>query len=202
MADILPLAEDLPLFEGYEPPPPVEPEPPMSADRRRTKRQADNIAAGVHPLTRGPLHELASRHRDAASPKSDPFTCGSCWFRESFRRHNNAYPKCTFGLTAEMPYLTSSPRISASATTDVRRRHSIGRSGCSTEYPGGERLMLPSEIHPTMSHNPFARFFARMTEIHPADAAQCPTCRQPTPCDTMRALWIYDLEARPLDGGR
>lgn len=113
-------AQDAPLFEGYEPPPAPEPEPLMSADRRRTKRQADQIAAGIHPLTRGPIHALASRYRDADSPKGDPFTCGSCYFRESLTNRSRSYPKCTFGLTAEMKYLTDSPRISASAATDVR----------------------------------------------------------------------------------
>lgn len=115
--------DDIPLFDGYESAAreirPSE-QPGLSADRRRTLRQAEHIAAGIHPLTRGPLHELASRHRDAASPKSDPFTCGSCWFREVIGHHNRSYPKCTFGLTNEMKYITASPRISASAATDVR----------------------------------------------------------------------------------
>jgi hypothetical protein len=88
----------------------------MSADRRRTKRQAKQIAAGIHPLTKRRLHPLASPARDAGSPKSDPFTCGSCWFRESFKYHDRAFAKCAFGLTVE----GDAPRISHSAATDVR----------------------------------------------------------------------------------
>ena len=110
---------DVPLFPGFEPEV-REPEPPMSADRRRTMRQAEDVAAGRHPLTRGPLHELASRHRDASAPKSDPFTCGSCWFRQQFQAGNSKFSKCTFGITNEMRYVTDSPRISGSVATDVR----------------------------------------------------------------------------------
>lgn len=111
---------ELTLFEGYESPPPPEPPPPTSADRRRTLRQAADIAAGRHPLTGGPLHTQASRNRDATAPKDDPFTCGSCWFRELFRPGNRRVAKCTFGLTNEMPYVTAAPRITGSVASDVR----------------------------------------------------------------------------------
>lgn len=96
------------LFEGYEP---VEAVPSMSADRRRTQRQAANVAAGIHPLTGGVLHPLASRHRDADAPKDDPFTCGSCWFRDVLRYHGRSYAKCT---------ADDGRHISHSAATDVR----------------------------------------------------------------------------------
>lgn len=124
MPSIAPQDQAEVLFPGFEPPAPLPAEPKVSADRSRTLRQTAAIAMGLHPLSlviRGlQLHPLASRHRDAASPKDDPFTCGSCYFRQAFDHHTRAYLKCTFGLTAEMPYLTSSPRISASATTDIR----------------------------------------------------------------------------------
>ena len=111
------------LFPGYEPERrelrPSE-QPDLSADRRRTLRQAERIADGIHPLTRGPLHELASRHRHANAPKNDPFTCGSCWFRAQFSAGNSKFAKCTFGMTNEHRYVTDAPRISASVTTDVR----------------------------------------------------------------------------------
>jgi hypothetical protein len=95
------------LFDGYEP---MEPEPveKVSADRRRTLRQAANIAAGIHPLTKGKLHARASRDRDASSPKTDPFTCGSCYFREVQQHRGKTYPKCTFWDSSH------------SAATDVR----------------------------------------------------------------------------------
>ena len=107
------------LFEGWEPVAreirPSE-RAGLSADRRRTLQQAERIADGIHPLTRGPLHELASRHRDASSPKDDPFTCGSCYFRSSLRHHDGSYAKCTLGSTAEK----RGPYVAHSASTDVR----------------------------------------------------------------------------------
>lgn len=112
------------LFPGYEPE--VRPllpseEPGLSADRKRTLRQAEEVQAGIHPLTKGPLHPLASKHRDAASPKADPFTCGSCWFRQLVKHHDYRYPKCFHG--AENPTDTAAgrlPWVTGSAATDVR----------------------------------------------------------------------------------
>lgn len=114
--------EDIPLFGGYEPPPAPEPEPPLSADRRRTLRQAQQIAAGLHPLTGQRLHLLASRHRDATAPKSDPFTCGSCYFREVWRYHGRSYAKCVFSGSrgADEVEKFGYPRVSHGAATDVR----------------------------------------------------------------------------------
>lgn len=107
------------LFPGYEPAVrelrPSE-QPGLSADRKRTLRQAERIADGIHPLTGGPLHELASRHRDASAPKDDPFTCGSCYFREVLTYHNRNYAKCIAGASVE----NGAPRISHSPATDVR----------------------------------------------------------------------------------
>lgn len=107
------------LFPDFEPPVrelrPSE-QPDLSADRRRTLRQAENIADGIHPLTGGPLHSLASVYRDAAAPKDDPFTCGSCYFRASLRYHNGTYAKCVLGATTDKP----GPYVTHSAATDVR----------------------------------------------------------------------------------
>lgn len=117
----VPSAEDLPLFDGYEPPPTLEPEPPFSAGQRLTKRQAANVTAGIHPLTRGRLHPLASRHRDADSPKSDPFTCGSCYFREVIPYRGKSYPKCVFDpRRSGADSLDKYARVSHSTASDVR----------------------------------------------------------------------------------
>lgn len=113
------MSDDVALFEGYEPPEPEIVEK-LSADRRRTQRQTQLVAAGMHPLTKGKIHPLASRNRDATSPKDDPFTCGSCWFREVFQPGNRKVAKCTFGLTNEHPYITAAPRISGGPATDLR----------------------------------------------------------------------------------
>lgn len=96
------------LFPGYEPPEPPE---QVSADRRRTLRQQRDVASGRHPLTGGPLHPLASRHRDASAPKADPFTCGSCYFRQVLRAKGGSYPKCL---------ADDGRRVSHSAASDVR----------------------------------------------------------------------------------
>lgn len=94
----------------------------LSADQRRTLRQAEDVAAGIHPLTGGRLHPLASRHRDAASPKRDPFTCGSCHWREVLRYHGKAYPKCVNpgAMGADDYERFGPPTVTHSAATDVR----------------------------------------------------------------------------------
>lgn len=108
------------LFGGYEPAEAL-PEPKVSAGRRLTMRQAETIAAGRHPLTGGPLHDLASRHRDAAAPKADPFTCGSCWFRTVVRYHGKTYPKCLFDpKRGPDDTLDEYARVSHCTATDVR----------------------------------------------------------------------------------
>lgn len=108
------------LFEGWEPeertPRPSE-DMTLSAGRRLTLRQAEMIEDGIHPLTRGRLHNLASRARDAEAPKADPFTCGSCWFREVVKYHDRSYAKCYFGVTNED---RRAPRVSNGPATDVR----------------------------------------------------------------------------------
>ncbi len=112
---------EVPLFPGFEPPQ-VDTGPALSPDQRRTRRQADAIALGRHPLTGGPLHPLASRHRDADAPKADPFTCGSCRFREVLRYHGKGYPKCVNpgALSAEEYERRGPATITHSAASDVR----------------------------------------------------------------------------------
>ncbi|HEY9264592.1 MAG TPA: hypothetical protein VIQ11_08325 [Mycobacterium sp.] len=112
--------DDAPLFPGFEPPEKPEHNPSLSAGQRLTLRQAADISVGRHPLTGGTLHELASRHRDSASPKKDPFTCGSCYFRSSELYHNTSYPKCWLpapGSSADKPRYT---RVTHGPATDVR----------------------------------------------------------------------------------
>lgn len=122
------------LFDGWEPevrePKPSE-DMTLSAGRRLTLRQAEMVADGVHPLTRGPLHPLASKHRDADAPKGDPFTCGSCYFRNVEKYHDSSYPKCWLpgpvrayrkGEAGEWRWETveGAPRVTHGPASDVR----------------------------------------------------------------------------------
>lgn len=86
-ADPLPGMPDLP--------PPAPEVPKGSAGQRLTERQAQDVRDGRHPLTRGPLHPMAAPEVcTPGAPRNQPFTCGSCRFRELVRWHDKAYPKC------------------------------------------------------------------------------------------------------------
>lgn len=114
------------LFDGWDPPvrePLPSEDMSLSAGRRLTLRQAEQVTAGIHPLTRGPLHPLASRHRDADAPKDDPFTCGSCLFRRGREWGDYTYPKCWLpnpqkGADAHFAELYS--RVTHGPASDVR----------------------------------------------------------------------------------
>lgn len=97
------------LFPGYDDPPPASRDETLSAGRRLTARQAENVAAGVHPLTRGRLHPEASRAASREDPKGLPFTCGTCELRDP-----HGYPKCLLEVAGRRPYVTHGP------ATDVR----------------------------------------------------------------------------------
>jgi len=128
---------DIPLFDGYEAEDAVEES--LSAGRRLTLRQAGQISIGIHPLTGGRLHPLASRHRDSDSPKSDPFTCGSCYFRNTIPYHGKTYPKCLFDPNrAGDQTLDMYRHVSHSATTDVR----AWWPAC-PNYSPGDNLLSP-----------------------------------------------------------
>ncbi|PZG04387.1 hypothetical protein C1I95_33300 [Micromonospora craterilacus] len=109
-------------------PAPVE---KVSADRRRTLRQAAALAAGRHPLGLAlgrhlPLHPDAppADDRQAAGPR-----CGSCWHRQVLGHHNRSYGKCT---------ADDGGRISNGAGTDVRRWW----PGCRDYSPGDPQLSV------------------------------------------------------------
>lgn len=117
------------LFDVPEPTP-EEPAEKLSADRRRTQRQAHAIGAGVHPLALALDYHLGL-HRDAPRTREDAPgpRCGDCRFRHLFEHHNRTYPKCTHGAhliqgrkwdgSGTYEYLEY-PRSSNGAGTDVR----------------------------------------------------------------------------------
>lgn len=114
--------EDEPLFPGYAPPA-IQSAEDLSPDRRRTIRQQQDISNGKHPLTGGPLHPEASKQRTSRYGKRDPFTCGSCYFREVHKYHDTGYPKCWFpnpAAGADAPPARIYTRVSHGAASDVR----------------------------------------------------------------------------------
>jgi hypothetical protein len=104
--------QPIPGVDWPEPdlPPDVDPET-LSADRARTLRQQQNVAAGFHPLTLGPLHPSAVRTATRDDAPGRPFTCGTCTHRAPSR----GYPKC---------WVDTGPgnagRITSGPGTDVR----------------------------------------------------------------------------------
>lgn len=97
---------------------PAEPAEKLSADRRRTIRQADALAHGRHPL--GLVFGSPLRLHADAAPADDRTApgarCGTCRFRELFGYHTRSYAKCTVGYVEGRGY----PRVSHGSATDVR----------------------------------------------------------------------------------
>lgn len=100
---------------------PVVPEPAekLSGDRRRTRRQAEALAHGRHPL--GLVLGCTIRLHPDAAPAGDRtapgLRCGSCRFRELLPYHSRPFPKCTVGHIEGR----ANPRITHGVGTDIRR---------------------------------------------------------------------------------
>lgn len=82
------------LFEISEPPAPEQ----LSADQKRIRRQAEALAAGVHPLALAlPTGRTLGVHAQAA-PADDRQAagrrCGGCLWRTLVGGHARDYPKC------------------------------------------------------------------------------------------------------------
>lgn len=110
----------------------AEPVEKLSADRRRTQRQGEALAARWHPLGLALGRSLllhpdapAADDREAPGPR-----CGTCWYREVFSYHRRSYAKCT---------ADDGDRVSHGAGTDVRawwpacRDYSPGEPGLSPD---------------------------------------------------------------------
>lgn len=98
--------DELLLFEleGTPAPPPEK----EGHDARRTRRQRELVAAGIHPLT-----------RQRARPELG--TCGDCLHRRLVSYRNRSYPKCDAGTIPpgnDRP--DTWPRANHSGSTDVR----------------------------------------------------------------------------------
>lgn len=93
--------------------------PEPSADQRRTERQGEHLAAGLHPLTAalGYPIRLHSEAAPAADVQAPGRRCGNCRFRRPGR-----FPKCT---------ADDGRRMTHGAGTDVR----AWWSACSNHEP-------------------------------------------------------------------
>jgi len=121
------------------PPPPPEKE---SADRRRTRRQAEAVQRGVHPLALMfagvRMHPEADRSAASSDGRYLPYRCGSCRFREVALYHNRSYGKC-FWFRGDQPKTADGyPRVSHSAASDVR----AWWPAC-TDYEPGDNQLSP-----------------------------------------------------------
>lgn len=112
------MSADDALFYMPDPPagPPVALPEPMSADRRRTARQASAVEQGQHPL--GLVVPNVWRHPDTLGqtytrddPKGRPLTCGTCVFRVVEQHNAGTYPKCQQG---------GGRRVTGGPGTDIR----------------------------------------------------------------------------------
>lgn len=118
------MADQAALFDTPARPAPA---PKLSADRRRTIRQAETLARGRHPLGGDKWHAYLRLHPDAAphdDRKAPGRRCGNCWYRRLIATNGNRlWPKCVFG--AENPTdadrYGALPRVTHGAGTDVRR---------------------------------------------------------------------------------
>lgn len=133
------------LFEEF--PTPSQPADKLSADRRRTIRQAQALAAGAHPLGLAVGHHIRL-HPDAppADDKTAPGPrCGTCWHRTLDTHHNRTYAKCTYG---------HGTRISHGAGTDVRAwwpacaDHSPGEPELSPDAARWQPDEMPAAVSP------------------------------------------------------
>lgn len=105
--------------------------PKLSPDARRLARQAEELAAGYHPVTKLKLHEEAAPADDRDAPGR---RCGSCRFRVRLGYRRKSYPKCLNpgGMGADEIDVLGPPYVSHGAGTDVPkwwpgcRDHSYG----------------------------------------------------------------------------
>ena len=137
------------LFDGYDSLPADPSAPALSADRRRTQKQAAQIAAGTHPLLAvaygshqaSRLHEHALRTATPTDPRGLPFTCGTCSFRKLVSWHRSTYPKCVWSRGNGLASLNESPRVSHGTATDVR-----GWWPACPDYEAGDLGMGPDAM--------------------------------------------------------
>jgi len=96
-----------------------EPVEKLSADRRRTLRQAATVAKGWHPLG-GRLHAEAAPVVDRSAPGR---RCGNCWYRRlTYTNGNRQWPKCHVDIenATDAEPRPVSLRLTHGAATDCR----------------------------------------------------------------------------------
>ncbi|WP_157251088.1 hypothetical protein [Nonomuraea typhae] len=122
------------LFDIDTPPRPPAPER-ESATVRRTRRQAEQLARGIHPLAGRGLHEQAAPadDRDEVGRR-----CGNCRWRRTLNYRSGSYPKCVHPGTrsAEDYEVLGPPRAAHSEASDCR----AWWPACRDHEPGDPRL--------------------------------------------------------------
>lgn len=115
--------------------PPAEPPIPESSGVRRTRRQAELLARGVHPLTGQGLHAQAAPagDRDALGRR-----CGNCRWREVLGYRTRSYAKCVHpgSLSASAYEEFGPPRVTHGEASDCRAYW----PACRDHEPGDPRL--------------------------------------------------------------
>lgn len=97
-----------------------------SAGQRRTRRQAEAVRRGAHPLSlvfgAGAVRMHPDADRDAAPGDGKTWLrCGSCTWRRMLRHYNHNYPKCLRTPDDTEPSrLGDCERVTASEASDVR----------------------------------------------------------------------------------
>ena len=99
--------------------PTTQPAANLSADRRRTLRQAAALESGRHPVAGSQLHPDAAPVADREAPGR---RCGNCRFREVLGYRNRSYAKCMHpgSLGADDYDKYGPPRATHGAASDIR----------------------------------------------------------------------------------
>jgi hypothetical protein len=83
------------------------------------------------------------------------------------------------------------------------RLHELVAATHGDRLRGGERLMARSLFQQRAAERrAYLRFLDRIITVHATsdDEKMCMKCVEPAPCDTMRAVWIFDRETYRVGG--
>jgi hypothetical protein len=97
---------------------PIDAQPTLTPDQKRTRRQAQAVAVGAQPLGLAFRRMLILRHPDTQGqtytrddPRGRPLTCGTCEHRQPLPYQGRSWPKC---------FARGGRRVTRGPGTDVR----------------------------------------------------------------------------------